>query len=221
MPCIFISSQSFENPIIPGDTTIGSGTGNQRDMPWSQYYYYSYSGVLLKPSQLSAIPNGAKITRIEYQYEVLTNGTYGVENVDSYMFQTPSTFNGFPSNTRINGYSNGDDAWNNSITNYFQTEYDTIIPLVKISSDPNIMWRGLTLTNPYENFDNTKNLIIIFNCKDGYYSPGSQTYPRVKGLTTTNTGTCYFGRRDSDAYLLTDYVNKQLNFFPNMRIYWE
>jgi hypothetical protein len=221
MPCIFISSQSFENPIIPGNTTIGSGVGNQRDMPNSFYYDYSYSGVLLTPTQLSAIPNGAKITRIEYEYEVLTNGNYLIENVDMYMFQTPASFTIFPDNTRINGYSQSDTAWNNSITNYFQTEYGTTIQVLKVSADPNIMWRGLTLTNKYENFDNTKNLIIVFNNKDGDYAIGTQSYPRVKGSTSNNGGTCYFDRRDNTVYQLTDFVNKQLSFFPNMRIYWE
>ena len=190
-------------------------------MPNSFYYDYSYSGVLLTPTQLSAIPNGAKITRIEYQYEVLTNGNYLIENVDMYMFQTPSSFTIFPDNTRINGYSQSNTAWNNSITNYIQTESNTTIQVLKVSADPNIMWRGLTLTTKYENFDNTKNLIIVFNNKDGDYAIGTQSYPRVKGSTSNNGGTCYFDRRDNTVYQLTDYVNKQLSFFPNMRIYWE
>jgi hypothetical protein len=43
----------------------------------------------------------------------------------------------------------------------------------------------------------------------------------LKEATSNNGGTCYFDRRDSSAYPLTDFVNKQLSFFPNMRIYWE
>ena len=211
---------TYTNGVLPGDVEIGNGTSIERDMPYSFYYYYSYSGMLLNPTQLSAIPNGATITKIEFQYEFLKNVNYQVENVDMYMFQNPSSFTNFPDNTRINGYSQSDTNWNNSITNYFQTESDTTIPLVKTSADPKIKWSGLTLTNPYENFDNTKNLIIIFNCKDGYYSSGSQSYPRVKGtFSSNNGGTCYFDTALSP-YTLNDFVNKQLSFFPNIKIYW-
>tara|TARA_R100000951_G_scaffold102801_1_gene95102 strand:- start:2255 stop:2920 length:666 start_codon:yes stop_codon:yes gene_type:complete len=220
MPCIFISGQNFANPIIPGDTTIGSGTSNERDMPNSFYYNYSYSGTLLKASQLSAIPNGATINRIEWEYEIVTNGTYTINNVDMYMFQTPQTYTAFPSNTQVSGQSSTDTTWNNSITNYFQTEYSTTIDFVHTSADQNIKYRGFNLTNSYANFDNTKNLAIVFLNNDGNYQGGTQSYPRVKGSSTNNGGTCYFEERDSSPYTLTTFVNKQLSFFPNLKIYW-
>ena len=221
MPCIVISGQDFATPIQPGDVEIGNGTSNERDMPNNFYYDYSYSGTLLKASQLSAIPNGATINRIEWEYEIVTNGTYTINNVDMYMFQTPSSYTGFPSNTRVSGLSSTDTTWNNSITNYFQTEYSTTIEFIKPSADPNIKWRGFNLTNSYNNFDNTKNLAIVFLNNDGNYQAGTQSYPRVKGnFSSNNGGTCYFDERDNTPYTLTDFVNKQLSFFPNIRIYW-
>ncbi len=220
MPCIYISGQNFANPIIPGDTTIGTGTSNERDFPNSFYYDYSYSGTLLKASQLSAIPNGATINRIEWEYEILTNGTYEINNVDMYLFQCPATYTAFPTNTQVSGFSSTDTTWNNSITNYFQTEYSTTTTFVKVSADPNIKYRGFNLTNSYANFDNTKNLAIVFLNNDGVYQGGTQSYPRVKGTFTSNGGTCYFDERDNTPYTLTTFVNKQLNFFPNLKIYW-
>ena len=220
MPCIIVNSYEFEQSIIPGNVEIGSSSSVERDYPVNFYFDYSYSGILLTPTQLSGIPNNATISRIEWEYEIVTNGTYTINNVDMYMFQTPSTYTIFPSNTRVNGYSQSDTAWNNSITNYVQTESLTTIQYVKVSSDFNLKWRGFNLTTTYPNFDNTKNLSIVFNNLDGVYQTGTQSYPRVLGNTTNNGGTCYFDERDNTPYALTDFVNKQLNFFPNLRIYY-
>jgi hypothetical protein len=218
MPCLLINSYSFNQPIQSGDSIIGTGTSVERDTPMSFYYNYSYSGMFLTPTQLSAIPNGATITRLEYQYEIPTNGTYSITNVDSYMFQTPASYTRFPSgNTRVSGNSS---SWDFDITNYFQTEYSTSISYQKISSDPNIQFRGFNLTNPYSNFDNTKNLCIVFNSTPASYTSGSQTYPRILGTSGNNFGTSYFDERDGSAYSLNDFVNFQLSFYPNIKIYW-
>tara|TARA_R110000796_G_scaffold4086_5_gene15593 strand:+ start:5049 stop:5717 length:669 start_codon:yes stop_codon:yes gene_type:complete len=221
MPCIIINGYSETPAVQPGDTTIGTGTSNERDMPINFYYDYSYSGILLTPTQLSAIPNNATINRIEWEYEIVTNGTYTINNVDMYMFQTPSTYTGFPNNTQVSGLSGTDTTWNNSITNYTQTESSTIVEYVKPSSDPNIKYRGFNLTIPYASFDNTKNLSIVFLNNDGVYQPGTQSYPRVKGtFSSNNGGTCYFDERDNTPYTLTNFVNKQLSFFPNIKIFY-
>ena len=76
MPCITVNSYNFAQQIIPGDTEIGNGTSDFRDAPYSFYYDASYSGIFLTPTQLSGIPNNATITRVEFEYEILTNGVY-------------------------------------------------------------------------------------------------------------------------------------------------
>jgi hypothetical protein len=221
MPCVLISSYSFGSPAItPGNVEIGSATSNERDMPINFYYDYSYSGILLTPTQLANIPNYATINRIEWEYEIVTNGTYTINNVDMYMFQTPSSYTIWPNNTQVSGQSGTDTTWNNSITNFIQTESSTTVEYVKVSSDPNIKWRGFNLTTQYSGFDKTKNLCITFNNLDGDYQAGTQSYPRVKGNATNNGGTCYFDERDNTPYALTNFVNKELNFFPNIRLYY-
>lgn len=220
MPCIILNSYSLVNPVIPGDVEIGTGVSVQRDMPVDFYYNYSYSGMMLKASELSTIPNGATIDRIEYKYEIITNGTYDRTNVNMYMYQVDSTYSAFPSNTRVNGYSSTDTTYNSTITNYVQTLTNSSYDFVKVSSDPNITFRGINLTNPYTNFDNTKNLVMIYNNGSGYYVPGSQLTPRVKGTTINNGGTCYYDFRDPSAYALTDFVNLQLSFMPIIKLFW-
>lgn len=220
MPCVVLNSYSLENPIVPGDTTIGSGTSNFRDAPISYYYDNAYSGIFLTPTQLSAIPNGATITKIDFETELLTNGTYTKILVNRYMYQVPSSFTSFPLNCRVDGTSSTDTTYNNAITNYQQTDSALDMTIVKISADPNIMWRGFNLQTPYANFDNTKNLCIIYNCLDPDYALGTLTYPRIKTNFGTYTRLFYNDRRDNAVYNLTDFVNFQASYFPNIRIHW-
>ena len=208
-------------PITPGDVIIGSGTTNFRDAPVAYYYDNSYSGIFLTPSQLSGIPNGATITKIEFETELLTNGTYSKIDVNKYMYQVPATFTSFPSNCRVNGYSSTDTTYNNAINNYQQVDSLADMTIVKISSHPNVMWRGFNFVSPYQNFDNTQNLCIIFNCLDSDYAPGSQTYPRIKSTFGTYTRAFYNDKRDNSPYNLTDFVNFQASYFPNIRIHYE
>jgi hypothetical protein len=92
--------------------------------------------------------------------------------------------------------------------------------IVKISADPNITWRGFDLQIPYTGFDNTKNLCIIYNCKDTQYAVGTQQYPRIKCVFGSNTRLFYNDRKDNSTYSLTDFVNFQASYFPNIKIYW-
>ena len=92
---------------------------------------------------------------------------------------------------------------------------------MKVSSDPNIMWRGFDLQTPYTNFDNTKNLIIIYNCRDPNLASGTQTYPRIKCVFGTNTRLFYNDRKDNSTYPLTAFVNFQSSYFPNIKIFYE
>ena len=221
MPCVVLNSYSLESPIIPGDAEIGNGTSNFRDAPISYYYDNAYSGIFLTPTQLSAIPNGATITRIEFETEILTNGTYEKIDTDRYLYQVPSSFTSFPENCRVDGTSSTDTAYNNAITNYVQTDIDLEMTIVKVSADPNIVWRGFNLQTPYTNFDNTKNLCIIYNCKDPNYPFGTQSYPRILVQFGTNTRLFYNDRRDNLAYPLTTFVNFQSSYFPNIKIFYQ
>jgi hypothetical protein len=221
MPCITLNSYSLENPIVAGDTIIGTGTSNFRDAPIAYYYDNAYSGIFLRPAQLSGIPNGATLTRIEFQTELLTNGTYVKDDVNRYIYQIAPPFSNFPLNCQVGGYSSTDTAYNNAITNYQQTDSLLNMTIVKVSSDPNIMWRGFDLQNPYTGFDNTKCLAIIYNCLDTDYATGTQSYPRIKCVFGSNTRLFYNDRRDNNPYSLTDFVNFQASYFPNIRIYYE
>tara|TARA_R110000868_G_scaffold402116_1_gene678153 strand:+ start:169 stop:837 length:669 start_codon:yes stop_codon:yes gene_type:complete len=222
MPVLNLNSFDLENPIIPGDITIGSGTSTQRDVPISFYYNYSYSGQFLTPTQLAGIPNGATITKIEWEYEILTNGTYEIVDVDMYMFQVDSTYTRFSTlQQQVNGFSTSDTAWNNAISNYIQIENDATISYVKVSADPNIQYRGFELTNSYTNYDNTKNLCIVFNSNDGAFQPGTFTYPRILTTFATNGNTYYANETDSAPYSDTSIVNYQLSYTPNIKIFYE
>jgi hypothetical protein len=220
MPCLVLNSYSLTSPIVPGDVEIGSGTSNFRDAPIAYYYDNAYSGIFLTPTQLSAIPNGATITKIDFETELLTNGTYTKIDVNRYMYQVPSSFTSFPLNCRVDGTSSTDTTYNNAITNYQQTDSLLDMSITKISADPNIMWRGFNLQTPYTGFDNTKNLCIIYNCLDTDYALGTQTYPRIKTTFASNTRLFYNDRRDNNPYSLTDFVNFQASYFPNIKIYW-
>ena len=221
MPCLVLNSYSLKNPIVPGDVIIGTGTSDFRDAPIAYYYDNAYSGIFLRPNQLSGIPNGATLTRIEFQTELLTNGVYVKEDVNRYIYQVPSTYSSFPLNCQVGGYSSTNLAYNNSITNYQQTDSLLNMTITKVSADPDIMWRGFDLQNPYTGFDNTKNLCIIYNCLDPDYALGTQTYPRIKCVFGANTRLFYNDRRDNNPYSLTDFVNFQASYFPNIRIYYE
>lgn len=221
MPCITINSYNFAQQIQPGDTEIGTGTSNFRDAPISYYYDAAYSGIFLTPTQLSSIPNGATITRIEFETEILTNGTYDKYLTDRYLYQVPPSFTSFPSNCRVGGTSSTDTTYNNAITNYQQTDSNLTMTLVKVSADPDIVWRGFDLQTPYTGFDNTKNLCIIYNCKDTQYPIGAQSYPRIFVQFGTNTRLFYNDRKDSSTYSLTNFVNFQASYFPNIKIFYE
>ena len=221
MPCITLNSYDLQSSITPGDAEIGVGISVERDMPVDFYYYNSYSGTMLFASQLSAIPTGATIDRIEYKYEILTNGVYDRIGVDMYMYQVDATYSAFPTNTLVNGTSSSDTTYNSLITNSKQTLTNSSYDFTKVSGDPNITFRGIDLANPYTNFDNTKNLVIIFNQASGYYVPNSQSYPRVKGTTLNNGGTCYFNYRDGGgAYALTDTATIETGFMPIIKLFW-
>jgi len=223
MPCLVLNSYSLENPIQPGDTEIGNGTANFRDAPISYYYDNAYSGIFLTPTQLAGIPNGATITRIEFETELLTNGTYEKFLTDRYLYQVPASFTSFPENCRVDGTSSNDPTYNNAITNSVQTDVNLDMTIVKVSADPNILWRGFDLQTPYTGFDNTKNLIIIYNCRDTQFAGGSQSYPRIKCVFGSNTRLFYNDRRDNLAYPLTTFVNFQSSYlyFPNIKIFYE
>ena len=221
MPCIVLNSYNLENPIVAGDTIIGTGTSDFRDAPIAYYYDNSYSGIFLRVNQLSGIPNGATLTRIEFQTELLTNGTYVKNDVNRYIYQVDPPNNSFPVNCRVDGTSLTDSAYNSAITNYKQTDSLLDMTITKTSADPNIMWRGFDLQNPYTGFDNTKNLCIIYNCLDTDYASGTQTYPRIKCVFGSNTRLFYNDRRDNNPYSLADFVNFQASYIPNIKIFYE
>lgn len=221
MGVVVLNSYSLEEAIIPGDVTIGTGTSNFRDAPVAYYWDNSYSGIFLTANELSGIPNGATITRIEFETELLINGTYAKIDVNRYIYQVPPPFNSFPLNCRVDGTSSTDIIYNNAISNYQQTDNLLNMTITKVSTDPNIKWRGFDLQTPYTGFDNTKNLCIIYNCLDTDYALGAQTYPRIKCVFGTNTRLFYNDRRDNNPYSLTNFVNFESSYKPNIRIYYE
>ena len=219
MPVLNLSSFALENPIIPGSVEIGSGTSTERDFPASFYYDYSYSGQFFTPAQLSGIPNGATITKIEWEYEIPSNGTYQITDVDIFMFQVDSTYTRFAlTQQQLNGFSGNDTAWNSAISNYTQVESNTTLSYIKVSGDPNIQFRGKMLTTSFNNFDNTKNLCIVVHSNDGTYESGTQTYPRILTTFGTNGNTVYADERDSLPYADDRNVNFQLSYTPNIKL---
>ena len=220
MPCVNLSSYSLANSIIPGNDEIGTGTSTQRDVPLSFYYRYSYYGQFLNTTQLTNIPDGASIYRIEWEYEILTDATYTRADSRLILFQVPSSNTRFSTTQQqVNGYSGNDATWNNSITNYVNVKNNFTYSLTKSSFEPNIRWRGTTLTTPYV-FNKSNCLCVLFKTDDGDYYLNASTYPRILTTFGTNNSTVFGNRKDGSAYAEDDIVNYQASYTPNIRIYY-
>jgi hypothetical protein len=217
MPCVILNSYSVEQPITAGDDIFGTGSNNERDTPIAYYYDFSYSVNMIRSTEIN-IPNGAKLDKIAFEVETLTNGTYLRNNCDIYIAQT--NYNIFPSNLQINLQSATDSVWNSSLSNQ-QFQGGQTIGFYKVSADPNIVWRDYIFPANYI-YDNSKSLIFSIHNNTDNYVLGTQSYPRTLGtnLSGTQPALMATNRRDNSAYPSTQVVNVDLTFRPNFRIYY-
>lgn len=224
MPCTCLINPTIISstpPIVAGDVELVYGTGNFRDVPYTNYYDFGYNCFFYTASELSAIPNGAKIDKIAFQIEAPSNGNFLVVNQDVFIAQH-DTGTQFPTNMRINGTSSTDTAWNNNFINYTQIYNGNTLGFTKVSANPSIMWRDLLFPS---NFIWTANkpLCIFWNNKDGdYNTSGTSSYPRGKGTTLSGSQPRYWANdfRDNIVYNNTDFVNMNMTFRANIKIYY-
>ena len=220
MPCI-VNPNILAPIITPGDVILNYGSGNERDCPYTNYYDFGYNCFFYTASELSGIPNGATIDKIAFQIEAPSNGTFEVVNQEVWIAQH-DTATQFPLNMRINGTSSTDTTWNNNFINYTKIYNGDTLGFTKVSADPNIVWRDLLFPSSFT-WTANKPFCIFWNNKDGNYNTsGVSSYPRGKGQTLSGTQPRYYALdfRDNTVYNNTDFVNIDLTFRPNIRIYY-
>ncbi len=219
MPCI-VNPNILSSAIVAGDVELNYGTGNERDCPYTNYYDYGYNCFFYTASELSAIPNGATIDKIAFQIEAPSNGTFEVENQEVWMAQH-NTGTEFPTNMRVNGTSSTDTTWNTNFINYTKIYDGQTLGYTKVSADPNIVWRDLL--SPNFTWTANKPLCIFWLNGDGYYNrSGVSSYPRGIGASLSGTQPRYYALdvQDNIAFSPTGFVNIDLTFRPNIKIFY-
>ena len=222
MPCVsLVNSSILESPIEPGSVQLLYGADNFRDTPYTNYYDYGYNCFFYTASELAAIPNGAKIDKISFRIEAPSNGVFEVVNQEVWIAQH-NTGTEFPLNMRIDGTSATDTTWNNNFINYTKIYNGETLGFTKVSADTSVKWRDL-LFPPNFIWTANKPLCIFWNNKDGdYNTSGTSSYPRGKGISLSGTQPRYWANdfRDNIVYNNTDFVNMNMTFRTNIRIYY-
>ncbi len=222
MPCVCLINPSRLKPTItPGDTELTLGTANERDAPYTNYYDYGYNCMFYTASELSSIPNGAKIDKIAFQIEAPSNGTFEVNNQEVWIAQH-DTGTQFPTSMRVNGTSATDTVWNANFINYTKIYNGQTLGFTKVSADPNIVWRELLFPS---NFTWTANkpFCVFWLNGDGFYNTsGTSSYPRGKGISLSGSQPRYYAMdfQDNTPYSPTGFVNIDLTFRPNIKIFY-
>ena len=223
MPCVCLVNSSLYGGggVEPGDVTLTLGTGNERDAPYTNYYDYGYNCMFYTASELSAIPNGAKIDKIAFQIEAPSNGTFEVINQQVWIAQH-DTGTQFPTSMRINGTSATDATWNANFINYTQIYNGETLGFTRVSGDPTIVWRDL-LFPPNFIWTANKPFCVFWLNGDGYYNTsGTSSYPRGKGIILSGSQPRYYALdfQDNIAYSPTGFVNIDNTFRPNIKIFY-
>jgi len=204
--------------IIFGNNLVQPAYDGMMDFYWE----YNYAIIFLTASQLSSVPNGAVINKLNFEIDNTGTGIYDENNIQIFMATAPATRTELPSNLRINLTSGTDTAWNAEvspvqITSSVNTTYQ------QQSGDPQRNWLPeVTLPTTFTYTAGT-NLIISMNSKSGTYTPGSSANPKWVGKTLTGTQPkifCSAYRYSGGAYPATTFVNYNSTFRPNIRLNW-
>ena len=224
----------IEPPIIPEsphDYVFGVGSDSYvRDAPFTGYWNHSHSILMMDKSKLVGIPDGATITRLEFQYEKGSTGTYNISGFSIGMFQVPTPVPiEFPGNLKIDG-SSDDAAWNTSRTNtLIQCISNKDLSLVKTDLpdvDAPANYSGFDLDEPYTNYNSNLNLCYYITqngSTDSYTSwNGLKAHGYTAGYSDTDYTGLYAVRDSGGAYNDGDTIGSttHLRFVPNVRIHF-
>lgn len=221
MPCIsLINSSILSSPIIPGDVELGNGRDNERGCPYTNFYDYGYNCFFYTATELSAIPNGATISKIAFEMEAPSNGTFEVNNQEVWIAQH-DTGTEFPLNMRVNGTSATDTTWNANFINYTKIYNNATLGFTKVSGDPNIVWRDLLSPSSFT-WTANKPICIFWLNGDGAYQSGTSSYPRAKGDNLSGLPPRYYAldEQDNTPFLETSFTQIDLTFRPNIKIFY-
>tara|TARA_R110001632_G_scaffold45249_1_gene114966 strand:- start:2545 stop:3210 length:666 start_codon:yes stop_codon:yes gene_type:complete len=220
MPCL-VNPSILTPTIVAGDVDLTFGTDNERDCPYTNFYDYGYNCFFYTASELSAIPNGATIDKIAFEIEAPSNGVFEVNFQEVWLAQH-DTGTEFPSNMRVNGTSSSDTTWNNNFINYTKIYNGDTLGFTKVSADPNIVWRDLLFPTAFT-WTANKPLCLFWLNGDGDYNRGGvSTYPRAKGDNLSGAPPRYYAvdEQDNTPYTATSFVNINLTFRPNIKIFY-
>ena len=211
----------------PGDLEILYG--NERHSTNYQgvvnyYYEYNYSCHFIEASRLAAIPDNAKIYKIQFQVDNSTNGTYPEYDIDMWMGSTLSSYTEFPSNLMVNLNSMTDGTWNNQITALGKTKviFNGTQSYTQTTSDPDVnRWIDIDFDFNF-NYTAGTNLCYSLMSNSGLWVSGSSNNPKHKGDNLSGTQPRHWatGQAISTPFQDITVVNIDGTFRPNVKIFW-
>ena len=228
MPCVLLQNSTILKPAVSsGDLTITRGTANHNDRGVINYWYKYSTGIYYIPyTDLTAIPDGANINKIAFEYDLtLAPGgtTYSISNAYGWIYlQSDQTITTLPSAMLNNGLATSNTAFNNGIVNY--TDFwngPTSYSFTQQTSDPQVRYVDIPFVNSMTYKAGHSIGIAIVNNSGNYTGTGST--PGWVGDVSTYTGRVFF-RQNNDttgAYSITGSSTASDNTFkPNIKIYW-
>lgn len=212
----------------PGDLEIIYG--NERHSTNYQgvvnyYYEYNYSCHFIEASRLTAIPNNAKIYKIQFQVDNTTTGFYEEKAIDMWMGCTQaSSYTEFPSGLLVNLNSSSDGTWNNEINAFGKTKVisNGSRSHSQTNADPDLnRWIDIEFDFNF-NYTAGMNLCYSLMSDSGTYTLGSSSNPKHKGdnLSGTQPKKWAQGQSISTPFYDISPVNYDLTFLPNVKIFW-
>lgn len=214
-------------PVTPGDLTLvyGSQVHNTSYQGVVNYWYeYNYSCQFIPAAELTSIPNNAHIYKIQFQVDNSTNGIYTESKIDMWMGSVLPSYTQFPLNVRVNLDSATDGTWNNQLFSFGKTKVisNGSRTYQQVTADPDFdRWVDLTFDF---NFTYTAGnaLCYSFLSSSGLYTSGSSTNPKHKGINLSGTQPRLWAQDDaiSSPFFDTSFVNYDLTFKPNIKIFW-
>tara|TARA_R100000951_G_scaffold26929_2_gene22920 strand:+ start:842 stop:1540 length:699 start_codon:yes stop_codon:yes gene_type:complete len=228
--CSLVNSSIVKQASIAGDLTIQRGTANHNDRGVINYWYKHSTGIYFIPyGDLTAIPDGATINNIAFEYDLTLapgGSTYSISNAFGFIYlQSNQGFAQMPSAMLNNGLATSNTNYNNGIINYtdFWNAGSTGVnySFTQASSDPNQRYVDIPFVNTMTYKAGHSIGIAIINNSGNYTGTGST--PGWLGDTSSGTLRHFF-RQQNDTlgpYSVTgSSTASDLTFRPNIRIDW-
>jgi hypothetical protein len=212
-----------------GELTIIRGTQSHDDRGVINYWYKYSTGILFIPyTDLTAIPNGAVIDKIAFEYDlILAPGgkTYEITNTYGWIYcQTDQSFTACVNSMLNNGLATSNTTYNAGIQNYSEIfDNPGTYSFTQETADPNIRYVDIPIKVPMTYIAGSSICIAIVNNSGSY--DGSQTTPGWLGDTSTHATGKVFFRQQNDTtgpYSITASTTSADNTFkPNIKFYWQ